>query len=365
MQLIYLSPVPWTSFAQRPHKFVDWFHARTSGEVVWVDPYPTRFPVLSDFRRLGTCKYWRDDTRPSWLKVLRPAALPIEPLPASGLVNGVIWRSLLNDINAFARRDSTVLVIGKPSVLAATLIRQLDEATSVYDAMDDFPSFYSGFSRLAMRQRKRELIAQVDHVLVSSTALKRRWCDVRPDVRLVHNGLDPSVLPTSRIETIRERKILGYVGTIAPWFDWEWVLALAKSRPTDLVRLIGPMFTPPPQGLPENIEILPPRTHPDAIRSMQDFDVGLIPFKNTDLTVSVDPIKYYEYRALGLPIISTEFGEMELRGEEEGVFLSRNMQEIHPLVGEALRYRASVDSIKQFVAANTWETRFAAAGILS
>ena len=28
MQLVYFSPVPWASFAQRPHKFVEWFHAR-------------------------------------------------------------------------------------------------------------------------------------------------------------------------------------------------------------------------------------------------------------------------------------------------------------------------------------------------
>ena len=365
MQLIYLSPVPWTSFAQRPHKFVEWFHARTSGEVTWVDPYPTRFPVPSDFRRLGVQKVWENDTRPSWLKVVRPAALPIEPLPASRLVNEVIWKSLLNDIDISARRDFAMLAIGKPSVLAVTLMKRLKEAISVYDAMDDFPSFYSGFSRLAMWYRNKALVNQVTHVLVSSTALRQRWCKRRPDVRLVPNGLDPRVLPPSRIEVVREGKILGYVGTIGHWFDWEWVVALAKSRPVDLVRLIGPVFAPSPIGLPENIEILPPLAHPDALWAMRDFDVGLIPFKNTELTDSVDPIKYYEYRALGLPVISTEFGEMEVRGEEDGVFLSKNKQELNGLVAQALRYRANAETTKQFIAANTWEARFAAAGILS
>jgi hypothetical protein len=365
MQLIYLSPVPWTSFAQRPHKFVDWFHARTRSEVVWVDPYPTRFPLLSDFHRLGTHKDGGEDTFPQWLRVVRPSALPIEPLPASRLINGVLWRSLLKDMDVFARRDRTMLAMGKPSVLAVMLTERLDKAISVYDAMDDFPSFYSGFSRLAMQHRKRTLVDRVTHVLVSSTALKRHWGTRRPDVRLVRNGLDPGILPTYKGEVIRERKILGYVGTIGAWFDWEWVVALAKTRPVDLVRLIGPVCTPAPHRLPENIEILPPRAHPEALLAMRDFDIGLIPFKNTELTVSVDPIKYYEYRALGLPIISTKFGEMELRGDEEGVLLSKNRKDLNGLVEKALGYRANEEKAKQFIAANTWEARFAEAGILS
>ena len=38
MQLVYFSPVPWASYAQRPHKFVEWFHARRVLKVRWVDP---------------------------------------------------------------------------------------------------------------------------------------------------------------------------------------------------------------------------------------------------------------------------------------------------------------------------------------
>jgi glycosyltransferase involved in cell wall biosynthesis len=364
MQLVYLSPVPWSSFAQRPHKFVEWFQACAQGNVLWIEPYPTRFPSFSDYRRLATREVAKIQKLPSWLNVVRPNVLPIEPLPASGLINGLMWRSMLKRIETFVRRNPTILVIGKPSVLALAVLRRLDKITSVYDAMDNFPFFYSGLSRLSMSRRERELIGRVTHVLVSSTALKKRWGDMRPDAQLVPNGLDPSFLPTPKKGGLaRKSSILGYVGTIGPWFDWEWVIALAKARPLDVVRLIGPTFSPSPYALPKNIEIFPACTHKDALCAMQNFDVGLIPFKKNDLTASVDPIKYYEYRAIGLAIISTGFGEMAFRRDEDGIFISMGEQNINELVQEALLYKSNAEGIYQFSANNSWESRFSATRI--
>lgn len=364
MQLVYLSPVSWSSFAQRPHKFIAWFHASTGGDVLWIDPYPTRFPLLSDFRRLGSQESNENRTSPPWLRVIKPSAFPIEPLPASGLVNAFMWGSMLKGIDTFARQKPTLLAIGKPSVLALAVLKRLNGVKSVYDAMDDFPAFYSGFSRLAMSRREQELVRRVTCVWASSTALKQRWSEVRADVQLVHNGLDAEVLPEPRSSAEREKRVLGYVGTIGPWFDWGWVITLAKSRPMDVVKLIGPVFAPAPCALPENIEILPPCSHQEALRAMQDFDIGLIPFKKNDLTASVDPIKYYEYRALGLPVISTDFGEMAFRGGEEGTFLSQELRDINNLVQKALLYSADNETNRQFIDSNTWEARFAATKII-
>ena len=365
-QLVYLSPLPWSGFAQRPHKFVEWFHKKTGGDVLWVEPYPTRFPAFSDFRRARAQRGADHHQRPSWMEIVHPAALPIEPLPASGLVNGFIWRSALKRIEAFAKLAPTLLAIGKPSVLALAVAKRLCGVPSVYDAMDDFPSFYGGLSRLAMRRRERDLVGRMTHLLVSSTALKNRWQNVRPDVHLALNALDAVVLPAPRaLPSVRDsNKIFGYVGTIGSWFDWEWVMALARARRADVVRLVGPMFAPAPQSLPANIEILPPLAHPDALRVMRDFDVGLIPFKSNDLTASVDPIKYYEYHALGLPVISTEFGEMILRKEENGVFLSKGEKDLDHLIQKAMAYRADEESIRRFIACNTWAARFEALKII-
>jgi hypothetical protein len=102
MRLVYLSAVPWESFAQRPHKFVEWFHGRTGEPVLWVDPYPTRFPHWRDLRRSRLSASASQHTRPpTWLTLLKPGGLPVEPLPGSGWANGLLWRGYLNAIGDF------------------------------------------------------------------------------------------------------------------------------------------------------------------------------------------------------------------------------------------------------------------------
>ncbi len=370
MQLIYLSPVPWTSFAQRPHKFVEWFHATTGGEVVWIDPYPTRLPQLGDLKNRTKSTQCADEAEalPKWLKLIKARALPLEPLSGLKWINRSLWQGLLQQIEQIAKRKTSFLVIGKPSLLALDLIQRLkiNGVTSLYDAMDDFPAFYQGTSRLSMAAKEQQLAHSVDTVLVSSMHLKKRWdAEAVKDVRLVHNGLDRSVLANlEAADKPQKNLVFGYVGTIADWFDWHWVVALAKARPKDSIVLIGPVFSPATLELPANIQLLPPLAHVLAMQKMANFDIGLIPFKKNQLTHSVDPIKYYEYRALDIPVISTNFGEMTFRGNEEGVYLSETTEDISTRVDQAMNYKADSAIARQFMETNSWESRFTAANIL-
>lgn len=369
MQLIYLSPVPWTSFAQRPHKFVEWFHATTGGDVVWIEPYPTRLPQLGDLKNRvkSTPSLEESEVLPTWLCLIKAKALPLEPLSGLKWINRSLWQGLLQQIEGIAKRAPSFLVIGKPSLLALDLIKRLkvNGVTSLYDAMDDFPAFYQGTSRLSMAAKEQQLAHSVDTVLVSSMHLKKRWdAEAVKDVRLVHNGLDLSVLVNLEVaDKAKNNLVFGYVGTIADWFDWDWVIALATARPEDSIVLIGPVFSPALSNLPANIQLLPPCAHAVAMQHMSSFNVGLIPFKKNQLTHSVDPIKYYEYRALDIPVISTNFGEMTFRGEQEGVYLSDTPEDISKVVDQALNYQANADIARQFMQSNSWESRFTAANI--
>ncbi len=90
---------------------------------------------------------------------------------------------------------------------------------------------------------------------------------------------------------------------------------------------------------------------------MARFDVGLIPFRRNHLTASVDPIKYYEYRALGLPVISTDFGDMSYRKLELGVFIG-DIGSIESLAVDALLFKYTDANRSAFVSANSWWSRF-------
>jgi glycosyltransferase involved in cell wall biosynthesis len=364
MRLVYLSPVPWASFEQRSHKFVRWFHSRSAGDVLWVEPYPTRLLMLQDIIRI---KIWENvDTiragkgvNPSWLTVHRPRALPIEPLPGIGMLNGLFWKGLFRTIDRFVKNDEFLLGIGKPTELSLQLLDRYPAADSFFDAMDDFPAFYKGISKTAMARREQEVANQVSKILVSSKMLANRFVTYRSKLTLMRNACDVDTLPSIDAATKSpDRPVIGYVGTIGHWFDWHLVIALAKANPCISIRLIGPKYTLPPKPLPDNIELLPACNHSDAMSAMQNFTIGLIPFKCNQLTASVDPIKYYEYRALGLPILSTTFGEMALRDAEDGVFHLNERIDVVKKVAQAMAYTFNIKKTQEFRKANSWNARF-------
>jgi glycosyltransferase involved in cell wall biosynthesis len=362
MRLIYLSPVPWGSFSQRPHELVRYFHARTGGDVLWVDPYPGRFPTLSDVMTRRPHSGGLEWEIPAWLRVVQPKALPIEPFPFSGAINRLFWGNVEAEVGGFTD-DSTVLGIGKPTTLALQLMQNPRFSSSFYDAMDNYPAFYRGWSRLAIGNRELKVIKGVSTILSSSSAIQERMRQLATDVRLVMNAcavarLPPLPVPCSFKDGVSP--VVGYVGTIGAWFDWGLVVALAKSNLKINFRLIGPVYVRPPV-LPHNISLEPAMPHAEALRAMARFSAGLIPFKETPLTSSVDPIKYYEYRALGLPVISSAFGEMARRRGCDGVYLTNPeapITEMAELVREALTSCTTAECTGQFRRDNSWESRF-------
>lgn len=361
MRLVYLSPVPWWSFAQRPHKFVEWFHQRTGADVFWIDPYPARLPTWRDLARLWSHDVglqYLNKAPPPWMSLRQPFALPLEPVPGFARVNRGFWRDIVREVHSFADGHEAMLVIGKPSLLALDLMAWPRWTRVVYDAMDDFPAFFGGLSRLSMAMREEKIARKATDLWTSSTPLLERWSHGRADARLVPNGLARESVAGLFRRSAGQGPVFGYVGTIAHWFDWDWVIRLARSYEQAAVRLIGPRHGPQPAQLPPNIELHPPCDHRNALERMQHFDVGLIPFRRNRLTDAVDPVKYYEYRALGLAVLSTDFGQMRWRRDEEGVFIAGDHGEFRQVINDSLAFRTSPDTAEIFRHEHCWESIF-------
>lgn len=363
-RLVYLSPVSLDSFAQRPHHFVQWFHERFGAQVLWIDPGPSRLPRLSDARRLlrsaqSTGPLGPQWQQAQWLQRVRVQVLPIEPLSVGRLLNRLLWASLTRVVDNFVTPD-TVLVMGKPCALALHLVRRYPQQLRIFDAMDSVPAFNTGISRQWMERAQTELAQEVDRIWASSHALLGLHQRHADKAMLALNALTdpPSLLPGSAKNSARP--VLGYLGVIEPWFDWELVIALAKRHPEAEVRLVGPMRHVPPSDLPPNVRCLPPVAQHRVYEAMKEFDVGLIPFLRNDVTQYVDPVKYYEYRALGLPVLSTRFGEMAARGATDSVYFWDELDQSGHCLDSLLALKASEEERTVFCRTNTWAQRFEA-----
>ncbi len=358
--LLYFAPVAWDSYPQRPHYFAEHFLNQTHGRVVWVDPYPTRWPALRDVRRLVDRTGLRRE-RPPGLSVLTLRALPLEPLAAGRWLNHrLLWRTLVGCVSS-CPPNALVIGIGRPSSLALAALHRLRPARSFFDAMDNFPEFYRGSSRRTVAAHEREIAAHVDVVVTSSTALWEKFLAVRACRLLVRNAFDMAALPPLPIAR-DGRPVLGFVGCVSEWFDWRITVNLARAVPDAEVRIVGPVVAPPPRMRPSNITLFPACLLPEAIEQFRQFSVGIIPFRRTPLTEAVDPVKYYGARGMGLPVLTTRFGEMTRRGIDDGAFFMDRGGDFEE-ARTALRARFDDGAIERFRRDHSWERRFEESGL--
>jgi hypothetical protein len=358
MRLLYFSPVSAGSYAQRPHFLVRTWLERGAESVMWVNPYPCRLPQWQDVRRVRGLNDQGTPVDPH-VRVLRVPSLPVEPLPCGPWLNRrLLWRTAWREMERFAAEGPWVLGVGRPSALALAAFGELQPTASFFDAMDNFPEFHRGLSRRAMRRHEDAIAGRVDLVMASSTFLADKFARRGLRVEKVLNACDTRQSGTVAASPMHHSPVLGYLGCLGRWFDWPLVVRLAKAMPGARIELVGPCVVGPPRNLPTNIRLLPPCQQSEVAGHLARFAAGLIPFQNNALTAGVDPIKFYEYRAAGLPVLSTSFGEMALRGRDDGVYFLDRTSDLATIVSTALGHGYDAAETRRFREENDWTSRF-------
>lgn len=389
MKVIYVSPVPLHSVAQRPQHFAYWLHQRFHARVLWVETSPIRYPRWSDlspaslgrhaFKRSAAdqAQSWVDEP---WITSLRLSGLPFEPSRLGRMINRTAWRSFESKVRYWLHQDhaegdetsKSWLVVGRPCDAALWLHQCFPDLPIFYDIMDDMAAFYEGASRRWVSECDDAILKAAQAVMVSSNHLLERYRKRKSASFLVPNGLamgpryeafNWGVLRRQGASITKSKElVLGYIGAIAPWFDWSLVYGLRQQLVDEgfkrfKIVLIGPVHVDLPADLPIDIEIKPAMAQELIWDALATFDIGLIPFKINELTAAVDPVKYYEYRAAALPILSSRFGDMALRTSDDGVYFFESMQADQHMIETMLKQALIPDP--SFIETNRWESRFA------
>nr|WP_246301227.1 glycosyltransferase [Microbacterium immunditiarum] len=183
-------------------------------------------------------------------------------------------------------------------------------------------------------------------VVVCSTGLERTRSAER-DVVLIPNAVDTARYraPLPRPADLPPGPTAVYVGTLhEDRLDVDLVVRTAEAIAADggSIVLVGPDALAPPNTelltTHPDVNVLGPRPFREIPAYLQHATVLIVPHVVDAFTDSLDPIKLYEYRAVGRPIVSTPVaGFRELEGE--GILLATRAD--FPLaVAAALRENA-------------------------
>lgn len=184
----------------------------------------------------------------------------------------------------------------------------------VYDCMDLHGGF--GSSSLEVEMLEKTLFSKLSKLIVSSDYLykmvKKDYPQiVNENIKIIKNGCNISDFPFSS-ESKWDTRIIGYFGAIAEWFDAELIIEAAKLLPNFKFELIGQVLNESFQidDLPSNIHLLGEIPYNNLPEKTKNWSCAIIPFKVTELIKATNPVKLYEYSALGLPVLSSPIPEV-------------------------------------------------------
>jgi hypothetical protein len=94
--------------------------------------------------------------------------------------------------------------------------------------------------------------------------------------------------------------------------------------------------------------------HAELPTHARHWNAAMIPFKASRLSESVDPIKIYEYIALGLPTAVTGMPHL---ASYPGVQVAETADDFEAALAAASSQRLSAEAVATFLAENRWSNR--------
>ncbi|MEZ5355000.1 MAG: glycosyltransferase [Bryobacteraceae bacterium] len=208
-----------------------------------------------------------------------------------------------------------VQVLSLPTWLgAAQQLRTRFGWPILYDCHDLLAGFDT--TSRSVVQSEPKLLEEAAHVLFASTHLANltleRFPGLESKCSVIHNAADfDHFAPAADRPAPGPSPVAGYVGAIEDWFDAEAIRLAAERNPRFRFRLIGRVDNRRVAALRSlpNVELLGEIPYAKLPAHLANFDLGLLPFRDTPLTRSASPIKIFEYFAAGLPVVARRLPE--------------------------------------------------------
>lgn len=233
------------------------------------------------------------------------------------------------------------------------LIDKLKEQMFIFDAVDNWAE-HNSYLKLMKKQKilknyqtiadKADLIFTVSETMVDFFQNLKRT----KDLHWIPNGVaydhynDPVLTKKdNELEGI-DKPIIGYLGTIEQRIDLDLLKYLLKENQDKHFALCGPVWkTIKPElekklGDFENLTLTGRINYYDAPTYFTDFNVGILPNKTADgLVKSNNPMKIYEYLAVGKPAVVTDIPGT--KPFKDLIYISKNKEEFNQKIQQALQ----------------------------
>lgn len=300
--------------------------------------------------------------------VLSPLMVPAgHHLPFVRSLNQALLRFSVNRFARAHRCDKPVVWTYHPYMLAA--IATLPRGPLVYHCVDDIAAI-PGVDVEAFRNAQHDLLGRCEAVFTTAQSLQDVCQPFNPNTHFFGNVVDEAHFGAARADgplpaelaAIDEPRLV-YHGVLSDFKvdlplllqtaharpQWQWVI-IGGEREGQRSDLLAQL-----KRLP-NVHLLGYRPYRELPQYLRGMRVGVLPTLINEYTHSMFPMKFYEYLAAGLPVVSTplDFASEPRAGLEVG----GNAEAFIAAIEKQLaRGKLSADEACAAVGENTWEAR--------
>lgn len=163
---------------------------------------------------------------------------------------------------------------------------------------------------------ENDFAKQIDALIFSSEALLESKSISGKKSFVVNNGVDLTIFenemkkgfPKNNSDEIN----IGYVGSVDDRLDYDLLEQTISNFPTWKFHFIGRIMSASADSLKKysNVKLYGAVDVNQLPAMMKNFNAGIIPFIKDDFTKNIYPMKANEYLALGLPVVMTNFAQL-------------------------------------------------------
>jgi glycosyltransferase involved in cell wall biosynthesis len=314
--------------------------------ILWVNSIGYRAPQATKkdlgriFRKLSAAMQPVREVEPN-LFVLNPLAIPVWGSPLIRRTNSSFLAAQVRRAMRKLGFSRTINWVFNPA--AGIVAGQLNEEHIIYYCVDEYTAF-SGVHADSLVSIEQDLIDRADLIIVSAQRLLQSKTSSRCPTVLVRHGVDYQHFRRALDESTEVPKeirdlpgpIIGYFGLISEdWVDIPLLVQVARSFPDASLVMLGKIAMDVTALTAEpNVHLLGRQPYESLPAFCKGFDVALIPFPVTEVTLNANPLKAREYLAAGLPVVSTAIPEVEVLGQ---CLIGTNKEQFVARISEALK----------------------------
>jgi len=237
----------------------------------------------------------------------------------------------------------------------------------IYDYYDDLELDYSGCEVISNIELNKKLVPKCDLVICISEYTCNKMLKQNKNSIITVSGYDATIF-SKKINSKKtdidhlDKPIIGYSGVLRVYIDFEILKYILENSDYYLVCIgyIDRTFKKEYQILKQyknfiHIDYKPITEIPYYVKK---FNVGILPYKDNNFTKSVYPLKFFEYMAMDIPIVSSPLPE--LKNYSNIIGYSTSKEEFLENCIKAIQgnFNPFIKEYKKIIEENSWDKVF-------